>query len=534
MNMDDDDLWRLKMGRFSDVEERLYARLLRFGRSRGDGLSSRALAWRARHVDGAWRLNQGPQVVVKAAGSRKSRAGARACVRYAARLRDDDHDQVPLFDEFGRELPGNQVFKVLDSWGLEPDGDNLSAQARRGGEAGLPERRRLRTVQTWHFVLSITTEPDRDVEEPLVRAAAATIDALFTRHGYRVIWALHRDHLERPHVHAVVKAVSETGARLRCDIHGDLFDTMRAEFAANLSAAGLPFQAARREDRSDLRAQVMKGEVPLRPWRRRAKRGDLMVRAPGWFARFGEDYIKRLKQGEQTFPPESVIGRLWRKLAVRSDAPPRMPAALAVVYPLFQRVYRNPHRAMASWRHLAAEGGTGASTRRLAEWYVRHRPEVFGELLPGVRPNGDLALQLRKVVLPSVEAVPMMPSPNPALVAELVRIRWRRRVARDRRRVIGSLLRLAGIARVRLGEDLARRVVRRALGAAETPIGPMPFRKRGDMLSPARLRPVGDWGEGGAHPSPAPHLDPVISRTPSARPVKLPSTRRPGRDGAER
>lgn len=534
MNLDDDDLWRLKMGRFSDVEERLYARLLRLGRSRGDGLSSQALAWRTRHVDGAWRLNRGPQAVVKAAESRKSRAGVRACVRYIARLRDGDRDQVPLFDEFGRELAGDRVFKALESWELEPDGDNLSAEARRGGVASLPERRRLRTVQAWHFVLSITTEPDRDVEGPLVRAAAATIDSLFTRQGYRVIWALHRDHPERPHVHAVVKAVSETGARLRCDIHGDLFDTMRSEFAANLSAAGLPFQAARREDRSDFRAQVMKGEVPLRPWRRRDGRGDLVVRAPGWFARFGEDYIKRLKQGEQTFPPESVIGRLWRKLAVRSDAPPRVPAALAVAYPLFQKVYLNPHGAMASWRHLAAEGGAAVPIRRLAEWYIRHRPEVFGELLPGVRPNGDLALQLRKVVLPSVEAVPMMPSPNPALVAELVRIRWRRRVARDRRRVIGSLLRLAGIARSRLGEDLARRVVRRVLGAAETPIGPMPFRKRGDMLSPAPLRPVGDWGEGGAHPSPAPHPDPVISRTPSSRPVKLPSTRRPGRDGAER
>ncbi|CUW41643.1 protein of unknown function [Magnetospirillum sp. XM-1] len=189
---------------------------------------------------------------------------------------------------------------------------------------------------------------------------------------------------------------------------------------------------------------------------------------------------------------------------------------------------------MASWRHLAAEGGTAAPTRRLAEWYVRHRPEVFGELLPGVRPNGDLALQLRKVVLPSVEAAPMMPSPNPALVAELVRIRWRRRVVRDRRRVIGSLLRLAGIARSRLGEDLARRVVRRVLGAAETPIGPMPLHTRGGVLSPAPLRPVGDCGDGGAHPSPAPRPDPVISPTPSARPIKPPSTRRPGRGGAER
>lgn len=484
--------------------------------------------------DDLWRLNQGPQAVVKAAGSRKSRAGVRACVRYVARLRDGDRDQAPLFDEFGRELVGDRVFKILDTWRLEPDGDNLSAAVRRGGEADLPERRHLRTVQAWHFVFSIQAEPGRDAAEPLVRAAAATIDVLFTRQGHRVIWALHRDHPERPHVHAVVKAVSENGVRLRCDIHGDLFDTMRCEFAANLSAAGLPFLAVRREDRSDLRVQVMKGEVPLRPWRRWAGRGDLVRRAPGWFARFGEDYIERLKKADDPSSPESVIGRLWRKLGGKPATRPPVSPALAVAFPLFEKVYRNPHGAVASWRHLATEGGPAASTRRLAEWYIRHRPEVFGELVPDSHCNGELATLLRTLSLPQTRAALTVFLPKRELGAELVYVRWRRRVERDRRRIISSLLRLAGIARSRLGEDLARRVVRRGLDAAETPIGPMPSPRRGSMLPPVPPRVPPRTTGGGAPPQPVPHPEPVVSRRPPPRPVKGPSLKRPGRDGAER
>lgn len=531
----DDDLWRLKMGRFSDAEEMLYARLLCLGRPRCESLSSRALAWRSRHVDGGWRLNRGPQAVVKAAGSRKSQAGVRACLRYVARLRQDDHDLVPLFDEFGRKLAGDQIFKVLDGWGLEPDADNLSAVARWGGETDLPERRRLRTVQAWHFVFSIKAEPDNDVSEPLIRAAGATVDSLFTRQGYRVIWALHRDHPDRPHIHVVVKAVSETGDRLRCDIHGDLFDTMRSEFAANLSAVGLPFQAARREDRSERRSQVMQGQVPLRPWRdRRAGRGDLVRRAPSWFARFGEDYVARLKRKGDPPARESLLDRLWRRLAPN---PPPVPVGMAEVFPLFQMVYRHPHRAMESWRCLARDGTHAASTRRLAEWYVRCRPEAFGEPLPGIRPNGDLAFQLRKVVLPSLETAPMALSPNPALVEELARIRWRRRVDRDRRRVVGSLIRLAGIVRIRLGDEaLTLRLLRRALTAMEIAVGPMPRPERTHVTRPL-LGPANASGGGGARlasePLPIHRPEtPVPSLLSPRSPKRLPPPR--GRGGAER
>lgn len=76
--MDDDHLFRLKMGRFSDAETRFYERLFKWRPPKGNGPSTRALSWRVRHVDSGWKLNNGPQVVVKAAGSRKSRHRCRS------------------------------------------------------------------------------------------------------------------------------------------------------------------------------------------------------------------------------------------------------------------------------------------------------------------------------------------------------------------------------------------------------------------------------------------------------------------------
>lgn len=281
---DDEEEWRLRMGRLSEWDARIAEALFRARKQPGTHAhpSGKARAWRVAHADGGWRLNDGPQVVFKVAGSVKSRTGARACIRYVARMRRRDVEPVDMFDEFGRQLERSAVFSVLEGWQLAPDRDNLS-KAGREHPHGPGERQRLRCIQLWHFVLSISAnDADASVLDKLHRAGLATIDALFTGRGHRVLWCMHRDRRGRPHLHVAVKALSLLGKRLRIDRHGDFFDTARTEFASNLSLAGLPAQAGRREDRSDTLARIMTGEEPLR-WPKRW-RTDLAERAPHWCA----------------------------------------------------------------------------------------------------------------------------------------------------------------------------------------------------------------------------------------------------------
>lgn len=546
--IEDDDLWRLKMGRFSDADTRIAESLFRLRKRQSTGLSSRALAWRTRHVDSGWRFNSGPQVMVKVAGSRKSRSGVRACIRYVARLRATDAVPAQAFDEFGHELSRDAVLKVVDHWHLDDDADNLSAAGRTAVNAAIGERRRLRHIQAWHFVFSIKAEDDETTTDRLLRATAVAIDGSFTRLGYRVVWALHTDHPGRPHIHAVVKAVSDGGERLRCDIHGDLFDTLRCEFSAALSMAGLRYQAARREDRSEIRARIMTGQEPLRPALRKGRGdGDLVRRAPVWFSHFAPDYVERLQREGRASPLVWRWRQWWDRFKSGNEPKPAVPPSLVEAHAAFASNYRDPDRALASWQWLAIErarrrpDGAGVfPTRRLAEWYARHRPEVFGELLPGTAPDDRVRAILRAVRLPLPSRIPAI-QPNPTLVEDFHLIRWRRRVERDRKRVAGSLTRLARIVLQRTGDlPLACRLLRRLDAALQMPVGGMP------VVQPAIPLPRGR-GEAALDPAaPPPPVAPVTMPLPSpaplmvspAPPMPLPARqqrpRRSGRDVPER
>ncbi len=513
MLKDDDDLWRLKMGRLVQTDERVAEELFRFRRpSGGRHLSARALAWRGRHVDGGWRLNTGPQVVVKAAGTRKSRAGVYACVHYVARLRERDERPAPLFDEFARPVAPGRVRDVLADWQLDADEANLSRRERqrraREREApSLSERERLHHVQGWHFVFSIVgDDDDAETVDALRRAAAVTIDANFTRKGYRVLWAPHFDRPGRPHVHVVVKALSELGGRLHCDRHGDLFDTLRSDFAANLFAAGLSFHAARREDRREVRTRIMAGEEELR-WPKGRGDGDLPRRAPRWFAYFGPELVRRL---EPPLPPRQDAW--WRRLAqkvVGKPADPPPPAEYADVVAALRPLFRDPVGALASWQYLMMEGASRLPSgrphypgRALALWYARRRPEIFGELQPERRPS-DVARAAAALVqlpdLPPEVVPPRLPPLDPAVIASYDRLRWQARTRRDRRRVTASLRRLAAMVADRSGNvALARRILLDLAAAPAHPQAPPPRRlgeamprKKGGATTSAAAETVG-------------------------------------------
>lgn len=452
--IDEDEYRWLKAGRLDEVEARIAAMLFRpnsGGMARG--MSDHAHAVRSRRAAGQERRRSvSPQAVVKVAGSRKSRSGVRACVRYIGRLREADRGAAVVRDEFGRRVPRAEIMAQVDDWGLDDDRANISKTARENPLAALGERARLHNVQAWHLVLSVTI-PD-DGAGTLVQAVTVMIDECFTRRGYRCLWALHQDRSGRPHVHVVVKAVSEFGSRLRFDIHGDYLDTLRAELAECLRLVGLQFDGVRREDRPDLRNRIASGEEALRPaWRLDRGDGDLSRRAPGWVSRFGRDYLDRRFPGVLPSPPPAPVWRRWLN-KFQPQPEPETPPGTELLLPDFARVYSDPIRALISWHRLTLEGAVRVRdrdhfpNRSLSEWYLEHRPEVFGELAPSASPKPELRRKMRSLQLLAPEGGLIQP-PDPAMLEIWCRVKSLRRVGRDRRELAGNLVRLAEISMVR-------------------------------------------------------------------------------------
>lgn len=179
--IDEDEFRLLKAGRLDEVEARIAAMLFRPSlRGMARGMSDRAHTLRSRRAAGQERRRStSPQAVVKVAGSRKSRSGVRACVRYIARLREGDRDVAVTRDEFGRRVPRAEVMARVEDWGLDNDCANASKTARENPLAALGERALLRNVQAWHLVLSVTV-PDDDADK-LVRAVTVMVDECFAR-----------------------------------------------------------------------------------------------------------------------------------------------------------------------------------------------------------------------------------------------------------------------------------------------------------------------------------------------------------------
>ena len=534
---DDDEDEELKIGRFSDRDEMEARRLVgRRRRSRtfhpslteptagskhnrrrpqAPLLSNDALVWRARRIDKNWRYSDGPQVIVKAAGRPKHRQGVRDLIRYVGRLRKADrdaghHGRITMYDELGNAYEGDRVFEALDQWELESDERNLSRQARtligsgRRSEAlKLGLRQRLRNIQAWHFVWSITSGEAKTVEdtEKFRKAAIATIDRLFTANGFHVLWGIHSDCPGRPHAHVAVKALSRFGGRIRCDRHGDYLFSMRVELAKNLVAVGLDFDASRREDRFRTRLEIMRGREPLRPRRHmlECRQGPrkLSFQAPTWFQTHGEAYIKRHGKARKARKenPWSWWGRL---LPGRSpEAEKMVPHGLLPVFRQLEGAFHDPVRALSSWLCLAidgahwdADGEPVYPNRALANWYLRKRPLAFGEITPvagGLDGNASLKRLLGDFRLPSPEYAPMpigqIPQPAPDLEEQPDRVRL------DRSRVARSLHRVADLLELRFQAADRSRRIRETVEHEKKLLMPSPRPTRGHVIPwPANRR----------------------------------------------
>jgi hypothetical protein len=426
---DDEDAFR--PGRLSREDEYLFAEfgIKRYSRGRSrpiarnmagkkrDGAflqNNTSFVHRSLTASSSWKRSDGPEVVVKSAGTSKSKNGVLNMVRYIARLRKEDgraegKESALVYDEYGSSLHIDEIVPHMESWDLVDDEFNLS-KAERDRRKGLTpmslmqrrDKGKLRNIQGWHFVMSIRPEGDLENETlVLTRAVRSTVDEMFTREGYRAIWGIHLDQPEHPHAHVIVEAKSQLGRRIRCDKAGDYLQSVRTCFANQLCLAGMPHQATRREDRRDLRPTILRGEERLRVSRPidTFKRGttSLKVRCPNWWQEFGARKNTTPQSSRGQAKPEkedkpSPLRKVWSSIQDRQQArrtrkeEQRCPPEYIDLYRAFSEIYVKPIEAVWSWVGMAREGAFTKSSklktpnRSLAVWCLKKNPALFGVL----------------------------------------------------------------------------------------------------------------------------------------------------------
>jgi hypothetical protein len=166
-----------------------------------------------------------PEVVVKVSGGARTLAGVARNLRYVARS-----GKLGVESDTGERL-GRRGFEsdIVTDWNLD-----LEARGRYKQRAIRHGRKPPKLVHNLIFSMPPGTPPDR-----LLKAVRKLVWNQFgSRH--RHVMVLHTDE-PYPHVHVVVKAVSEQGERL--NIRKATLREWRREFAANLRELGIAANA---------------------------------------------------------------------------------------------------------------------------------------------------------------------------------------------------------------------------------------------------------------------------------------------------
>jgi hypothetical protein len=183
-----------------------------------------------------------PEVMVKVL----SRGGQdlRAVGRHLGYLNRGGKEEIETDD--GQRLSGKGVEKeLLEDWDLDLDEHRRSADLR-----SRPRRPAAKLVHKLIFSMPAGTPPDR------VLAAVKNFarEEFALKHRYAMV--LHTDE-PHPHVHMVVKAISEQGVRLH--IRKATLRTWRAEFARHLREQGVAANATERAVRGESRMRKTDG-----------------------------------------------------------------------------------------------------------------------------------------------------------------------------------------------------------------------------------------------------------------------------------
>ena len=178
-----------------------------------------------------------PEVMVKVSGGGKSFAAVRAHFAYI-----DRHGKLAVYTDEGEKLQGKGVAQYLvDDWHLDVGKGQYRPQPR----AGEPDRR-PKQVHNIVFSMPAGTPPAK-----LLSATQKFAREKFAlRHRYAMV--LHTDQAH-PHVHLVVKAVSEEGERLY--IRKATLREWREDFAVYLRELGVAANATPIQLRGKPKAQ---------------------------------------------------------------------------------------------------------------------------------------------------------------------------------------------------------------------------------------------------------------------------------------
>jgi hypothetical protein len=186
-------------------------------------------------------VSRAPEVVVKVSGGASSTRGAIAHLRYI-----DRQGKLEIETDEGQRTQGVGIEAALVAdWDL----DALEAQVRA------PYRRiagRRPTKLVHNVILSMPK--GTDPQKLLSASRDFAREELALKHRYAL--ALHTDQ-DHPHVHLVIKAVSEQGVRL--NIRKGTLRDWRAQFARQLRARGVAANATERAVRGQSRSGFRDG-----------------------------------------------------------------------------------------------------------------------------------------------------------------------------------------------------------------------------------------------------------------------------------
>jgi hypothetical protein len=181
-----------------------------------------------------------PEVMVKISGGGGSAEAVAAHFNYLSR-RDFE-----IETDDGEHLKGKEAQRaLLDDWELD-----LDAAEARSPYRGVPGRKPAKLVH--NIVLSMPAGTPASGVLAASRAFAREKFAL--KHRYALV--LHTDQAH-PHVHLVVKAMSEQGKRI--NIRKDTLREWRREFARQLRAQGIAANATNRAIRGAVKPQKSDG-----------------------------------------------------------------------------------------------------------------------------------------------------------------------------------------------------------------------------------------------------------------------------------
>ncbi|MGE0465315.1 MAG: relaxase/mobilization nuclease domain-containing protein [Steroidobacteraceae bacterium] len=152
------------------------------------------------------------------------------------------HGKLVLEADDGEPLGGRNGHALLEAWDL--DIDDVRRQA---GLAGVNGRKPPKLIHKLMFSMPAQTPPDK----VLAAVRNFTREEFWGQHRYAFVLHTDEDH---PHVHLVLKAISEQGVRL--NIRKATLRHWRSEFARNLRLLDVPANATERA----VRGQVQKAK----------------------------------------------------------------------------------------------------------------------------------------------------------------------------------------------------------------------------------------------------------------------------------